>query len=300
MSTSDILDAFLAGLQAPVRPAAQEREDLGIALEELWTSVSRTWPGAALSPGPCGAFLAARLPAGQPALEGLRRLRVEDLCLAWACLQGCEPALRSFRDLCRGVVDAALRGFDPSGGLVDEVLQGLLRRLLTGEGDEGRKLEQYRGQSGLGAFVRVAAVRQALNLRRRQRRECALEDDLLLALSEDPELTYLKQYYRQEFKQVFQQVLARLSARERNLLSHQIVDALTLEQMGALYRVNRSTVCRWLQAIRDRLRLETRAGLAEHLAIDPDDVDSILHLVLSRIDTSLARVLADESPPTPG
>jgi RNA polymerase sigma-70 factor (ECF subfamily) len=298
MATVGLVESFLARLSpgAPVDPPRRAR--LSRDLETAWQAARRSWPGIDLASEEFAAFLAARLPGVEPVEDELPRLHAVDLYLACACENGNDAAQKALEGMCREAAADALRGQDPSGALSAEVAQGLLSRLLFGGASGAGKIGQYQGRSAMKAFLRVAAVREALNLRRARRRERPLAEDLLLRLvsEEDPELALWKERYRKEFKQAFQQVLGSLSPRDRNLLSHQVIENLSLDQIGAMYHVNRSTVCRWLQAIRDRLRQDTRAVLAERFSVDVQDVDSILRLVLSRIDASLERVLAGPGP----
>jgi RNA polymerase sigma-70 factor (ECF subfamily) len=143
----------------------------------------------------------------------------------------------------------------------------------------------------------VAAVRQALNLLRSVRRERQLDEDSLLdaVAADNQELGYLRQTYQDVFKRSFHLVLARLEGRDRNLLALQLVDGLSLEQIGEFYHVHRSTVCRWVHGVRERIAVETRSALMEELDVGEEELESILALVLSQLDVSLARVLGDET-----
>ncbi len=298
MATPGLVESFFSLLPAGAPEEPERRANLARGLEATWQAARQAWPGIEVSSEEFAAYLLSRLTESEPVEDEIIRLHAADLYLACACRRGDAEAQKALEGLCQQAAAAALRGQDPSGALSAEVAQGLLTRLLSGGADGAGKLGQFQGRSALRAFLRVAASREALNLRRARRRECPLAEDLLLRLvsEEDPELALWKQRYRQEFKLAFQGVLSSLSPRERNLLSHQVVENLTLDQIGAMYHVNRSTVCRWLQSIRDRLHQETRAALAERLSVTPQDVDSILRLVLSRIDASLERVLASPGP----
>jgi RNA polymerase sigma-70 factor (ECF subfamily) len=284
-------------MQAEIPPAAP----VEASMKAAWERGREAWPGVELGIQEFCDYLTARLPEGEPSFakaseDWLDGLHTDDLFLTCACIRGDDVAQRAFLSACLPVVRAAMSRIDPSGSLDDEVLQGLLGKLLIAEEGKAPRLAQYNGRSALSGWVRVAAVRQALNLIRSVHRERQLDEDMLLALVSDDnqELTYFRQLYRDAFKAAFHQVLGRLDGRQRNLLTLQLIEGLTLEQIGDLYQVNRSTVSRWLQAVRDRLATETRAALMEELQIGAEEFESILMLVLSRFDASLARVLTED------
>jgi RNA polymerase sigma-70 factor (ECF subfamily) len=275
----------------PMGDQAITPPDLARAIAAAWEGGRRAWPGVNLEASVFRTFLLARLLNG-----GLEGLHTDDLYLTCACLAGDAVAERSFVEICLPVVRKALARIDPTGSLDDEVLQGLLTRLLAADADVQPRLALFNGRSALRGWVRVAAVRQALNLLRSVRRERQLDGESLLELvsADNQELSYIRETYRDAFKRSFHRVLARLGARDRNLLTLQLVDGLSLEQIGEFYQVNRSTVCRWLQSVRDRVGAETRAALMEELNVDREELESILTLVLSRFDASLGRVLGND------
>ena len=85
--------------------------------------------------------------------------------------------------------------------------------------------------------------------------------------------------------------LAALPDQPRALLRYSVVDGWTVERIGALYGVHRTTAARRVAAAREELGSAIRAELAARLAISVGDVDSIVRLVQSRIDVSLERLL---------
>src|SRR5438309_333634 len=77
--------------------------------------------------------------------------------------------------------------------------------------------------------------------------EAALRFDL------DPELAYLKDHYRGLIEDAFREALAALPDKHINLLRLCFVDGLTQTQIGAMFRVNRSTVMRRLESVRETI-----------------------------------------------
>jgi RNA polymerase sigma-70 factor, ECF subfamily len=300
-SSHPLVDRFLAAVAGSERPRADSLPACEEALRTTWEKAIGSWPGIDLDPSRYWVFLARRLPSDLDLPDALESIKTTDLYLVCACLEGIPEAQKAFLEYSLPVVKRAISRIDPSGSLDDEVLQGLLERLFTSREDQEPKLGQYNGRSTLAVWVRVSAARQALNLVRSVRRERPLNGNTLLALvsAENQEMSYFKSLYQDEFKKAFHQVLARLTQRERNLLTCQLVEGLSMEQIGELYRVNRSTVSRWLSGVRKRLQQETRQALMDRLAIETEEFESIMKLIMSRFDASVVRVLAqDETPET--
>jgi RNA polymerase sigma-70 factor (ECF subfamily) len=113
----------------------------------------------------------------------------------------------------------------------------------------------------------------------------------------DLELDFLKAEYREQFKQAFAKAVRELPARDRNLLRQSVVHSLTIDQLGALYHVDRSTAARWLARAREQLFKTTRANLLAMLHIDQGEFESIMNLIRSRLDVSLHRLLLQPSHP---
>jgi RNA polymerase sigma-70 factor (ECF subfamily) len=70
------------------------------------------------------------------------------------------------------------------------------------------------------------------------------------------------------------------------------IDGLTIDQLAALYHVNRATTARWVAGARLAIVKATRAQLIEHAGVPPADVDSVIRLVRSQPDLSVREVSA--------
>jgi RNA polymerase sigma-70 factor (ECF subfamily) len=112
------------------------------------------------------------------------------------------------------------------------------------------------------------------------------------AATADPELDYFKRRYGGMLREALEAVLSRLPDDQRSVLRLHFVDGLTVRAIGKLYRVNASTITRWIAQARAHIMDETRARLRKQLVVDDRELDSILALVESRIDLTLSRVLA--------
>ncbi|MFY0534386.1 sigma-70 family RNA polymerase sigma factor [Nannocystis pusilla] len=174
----------------------------------------------------------------------------------------------------------------------------LRRGRRAGAADEARRgrveeARRLRGQGALAAWLRISAVRTAISLGRK-RRELAIEDEALEAIADegdDQALAFLKTSYRNEFKRAFAAALAALSKRSRTLLRLQINDQLTLEEIGAFYRVSRATAARWLAEARADLVKRTRAQLMTSLGLPAEELSKLMRLVASNLYGTLPGLL---------
>ncbi len=235
--------------------------------------------------------------AEKAAGPSLAKVRAPDLLLAFACGRGNPVALRAFDTSCLSIADQLTPQFRKLRASSDEVKQILREKLLL-PGASGRaKILDYRGEGQLTSWVRVTATRLLIQLTESHQKESPLEDELMRALvdpNDDAELTHLKTTYRQELKEAFATAVLGLSFRQRNLLRYSLCDQLSLEAIGGIYAVNKSTISRWLEAARTLLFDEARKAFQERLRVSDSEYDSIVRMVMSHVDLSLARHLAPE------
>lgn len=247
----------------------------------------RAWPGLEIAEPRARAFLAARLEAGGD-------LALSDLYLACACVERMPGALEAFEAHCIPAVAGALSRLG-ARGLIDEVGQMLRTQLFVGPEGTGL-IATYSGRGSLRSWLRVIAVREALRLMRRDRTRVPIGDDVLFeALTplegEDPEAIYLKQHYRDQMRQAFLKAVARLERRERIALRMNVLDGLSIDEIGAAVRVSRATAARLLTRARTTLIEGTRSALASELGLTASEVDSVIRLVGSSLDLSLETAL---------
>jgi RNA polymerase sigma-70 factor (ECF subfamily) len=284
---SDLLRVRARTQRGRPDPRATELE---AQLREIIRSAQDTFPTIALAPDAFVAHLGDRLAADVPPTLALRQMHTADLYLACACQQGDVHAFDAFDQRCLRRLDPVLGKMGIGGDATAEVKQDIRSRVLAGVG--GRALiGDFTGRGDLRGWVRVMAVRLALQLQRRGRREAPLEDDddLLhqLVAPGSPESDQLKGIYRQEFKRAFEAALRALPGRERTLLRQHHIDGLTIDEIGALYRVHRSTAARLLVRARELVLEATRAQLMSRFDVTPRDLDSILRMIRSQIEVSL-------------
>jgi RNA polymerase sigma-70 factor (ECF subfamily) len=235
------------------------------------------------------AYLTARLPGDVPAPEALRQMHTADLYLACACALGDVQAFAAFDEQCLGHLDRVLWKMGLDADASAEVKQEIRRRVLVGDG-RPPEIVDYSGRGDLRSWVRVMAVRQALRRQERARRDVSVEDEELLqriVAPDNPELDYAKGMYREEFKRAFEAALKALADRERTLLRQHYIDGLTIDELGHLYRVHRSTAARLLVRARTQVLEATRAEMMCHLDVQSQDLDSIMRMIRSQIEISL-------------
>lgn len=216
----------------------------------------------------------------------------EDLRVAWAAARGDGSALRRV-DALIAEIAPAVRRIDGSPAFVDEVAQAVRVRLLVAEPGGAPRIAAYRGRGPLAAWIRAAATRVAIDLKRSAAPALA-GDDLLADLvsgEPDPALRHLKTLHRADFQAALAEALAALPDRQRAVLRLHHVDGLRLAEIGRLYGVHESTVSRWLARAVEEVADQARRRLTERLSLSGSSLDSLARLVRSQLDLSIARIL---------
>jgi RNA polymerase sigma-70 factor, ECF subfamily len=227
--------------------------------------------------------------------HGLSNLHTNDLYLACACAAGDARAIATFEAQLFGAVSAMLARMAMRPDDVEAVKQGARIKLFSSS-ETGRRpvIADYSGRGPLKAWFRVTIVRDALSALRKVQREVAVEHAALLGVSgegSDPELRYLRTRYGQDFESAFRDALAALSPHERNLLRHHYLDRLSIDEIGALYRIHRMTAARHLTRVRAALVDSIKGLLRERLQLSDSEVRSVLRLLQSHVDMSLGGLL---------
>jgi RNA polymerase sigma-70 factor (ECF subfamily) len=274
---------------------------LEAALAKLVRDGQAAWPGVRVDPARYVAHVAHAIAdvARGPTLAGqLGALHAGDLFLAFACAHGDAAAHAALDRHFLGAVDRYVASVDTSPAFAAEVRQKMREELLVAPREAGAppKIAAYGGRGPLGGWLRVVAVRRALNLRRGKADDLVLDPDAgggIASARPDPELDYLKALYRQEFKDAFASALQRLAPEERNALRVHHLDGLTLDETAVVCRVSRATVARWLAGARARILADTQKLLRDRLKVDETTMQSILRLVQSQLDVSLHAYLGE-------
>lgn len=261
--------------------------ELEAALQGALDAAHQAWPHLA-SALPDDEFI--RHLARHAPVPELRRRNVADLYLAAACAAGSSKAIALLEARVGPSLDRALSRIGGS----DEVRSLLRERLFTREERREPRIAEYSGQGALDAWIRVAAVRLAIDLQRADKRRTTLEEPEVARLAgADPELAFIRERYRGAFEEALRGALATLGAEERNLLRLHYLDGLTVDELAPIVGGHRSTAARKVARCRAALLTATRERLGTRLRLDSRELDSMVRLLRSHIHLSLSRILRD-------
>ena len=154
------------------------------------------------------------------------------------------------------------------------------------------RLALYTGQAPLAGWLRVVAFRDGLKLQKQDSRQVC-DDDLvdLVVGQADARNTALRGTYAREFKAAFQKAVTQLSIHDRDLLRRHYLDELGIDSLSGFFDVHKSTVARWLARLRESLLQATRKHLAASLDLPDNELDEIVHELMSQLEVSLPRIL---------
>jgi RNA polymerase sigma-70 factor (ECF subfamily) len=129
-------------------------------------------------------------------------------------------------------------------------------------------------------------MHMALNLKRERAPRSLDPDDFDLHTRHvpDAELALLMQRYQGAYQAALRRALAGLTARERTLLRMSILEGLTVERLGQIYRVHKTTTARWLREARAKLVERTFAELRLQLDLSEAALHSLNGVMVSRLE----------------
>lgn len=290
---------FLRLASADVTTSPEHAASIEQCLTSMLGTGRAAWSDLALSPDEFLRYLADRLPEKAQLPDALTGLNAAELHLACCCALGRPRAHIAFERYCFSALPAVLSRFSSSDDFHDEVRQALRERLFVARPGQRARIEDYSGRGSLVGWVRIAAIRLAIDVLRQRGKEPPSDEDALqtLTIDPDPELRLLSERYRDEVKTAFRDSFAALSAAERNLLRLHHLDGLTIDELSALKRVHRSTIARRIARCCELLATNTHARLVERLGLPPSQVDSVMRLVRSQLELSLERWLGGNTTP---
>jgi RNA polymerase sigma-70 factor (ECF subfamily) len=254
-----------------------------VAMADAFDAGRAAWPDIALAPETFHAHLAAR--GMSPAAD-----HAADLFLACACLHQVPGALRAFEATYMPRLPAYLSRLGSSREAIDEVAQVLRQQLFVGASP---KIGDYSGKGELGAWLRVVAVRLAIDLDRASPPPMQeLEPHRsLAAATASPELEALRNRYRDRFSAAFTAALTGLTSEQRTLLRLHYLDGLSMEELGRMFNVNRSTILRRLGACSQLLLDGIRDRLGAELGVSTAELESLAAALRSDLQLSLGDYL---------
>jgi RNA polymerase sigma-70 factor len=201
--------------------------------------------------------------------EYLGGLHLEDLALATACAQGCEPAwehfISTYRSYLRTAAAAILRcksGSAEACDLADSVFAELYG-LDKQKGTERSLFRYFHGRSSLKTWLRAVLAQRHIDSLRVGRRleELAEEDakDESKRMPSGPPVQLTdphRQRYAELFARALQASLERLEPLEKERLRLYYAEEKTLAEIGRLLGEHESSVSRHLDRVRRDLRNE--------------------------------------------
>jgi RNA polymerase sigma-70 factor (ECF subfamily) len=265
--------------------------DLEAAIAQAHAAAREVWPGCTLALERFHGELVRRL-GGAIDPAKLRAICTADVYLAIAALDGDPVAIQHLEREPLAEIALAARKLRATDDQADEVGGHIRRILFTAEPGRSAGLAEYRGQGNLRSYVRVIASRDLIAAINRGRKQEPIEPLLdKLDISQAPELALLRSRYGVAIAESLNAAIEALDERPRSLLRYAMVSGWTVDRIGKLYGVHGATASRWIAAAREALADRVREQVAQRLAVASEEVDSIVRLVQSQVDISLARVL---------
>lgn len=265
---------------------------MAVSLAEVLTASREAWPDVSVSDDEVVAYVTERLAPDMTLDEALRTSCVRDLYLACAIAKSDTAAIAAFEAQLAHVGEA-IAHLDGGTALVADVTAAVRERVLGTNGDG--KIGDYRGRGDLRGWLRVIAVREALQIMRARKREAPMpERSDALADKLDDHSVELAPDEQRVYREAFSVALATLTPRERNLLKQQYVYGATIDELGALYGVHRATAARWIAQIRDTLLHRTRAHVADAMRLSGTELDGAMGRIAGHLDYSLRHTLSRE------
>jgi RNA polymerase sigma-70 factor (ECF subfamily) len=271
----------LATAGHPVKIVAMDAEELEASIAEA----RRRWPTVRLD-APAFSAHCDRVASGRPRFAA-------ETYLAAACAAGDPGALQALDDEIVARVPAMIRTIDPSATFASEVRQRLRVRLLVGEEGAPPRIGRYTGEVPLAAWIRVIAVRLAVNAKRGPSSgdDPEAADGVASLMRDDPEVDFLRTQYREPFRRAFERALSALPRDDRTVLRLHYLDGVNIEGIGKVFGVHRATVARWIVRIRADVLRSARELLAESLGAELAEADSLIGALVEDLDVTLSRVL---------
>jgi RNA polymerase sigma-70 factor (ECF subfamily) len=281
---------FAAASQRPVEATGPLDE----TLSALLARARAVWPGFSVGDELFVGYVAARV-QDEARLARLDTLHAEDLYLACACANGVALAIEALDRRYLADLPESLRRAGVPEANAAEAVQRLRERLFVTAPPALARITEYEGRGALAGWLRVAAMRLAGNLRRdegtRARHTRALDaPEAVRAM--DPELVLLERRYAQAFNQALKDAFVTLTAEERAVLRMHFGDGLNIERIGAVLGLSRATVGRRVIAGRERLFSQSMQLLGERLNATPDELQSLLGALRSKLEVSLTALLS--------
>lgn len=274
--------------------AAAPSEALENSLRAIADAGRSAWPNILLDDERLVSHLVRRTGGDEVALHSIC---AADIFLACACNEGDATALRSFERHYLSRVPEFLRTMRAASDFADDVRQVLSERLLVGSANAPPKIGDYSGRGSLAAWLRIATLRTALNLRAQRREEPEERGARVASILQaraNPERDYLRQRYAGAFVDALRGALGTLRDEQRQVLRLHFAQGLTGEQIAQTMQVHRATVVRWIRRAREDVLREAMRRLQESTRISKEEHASLFSDLESQMDVTCSQLLGRE------
>jgi RNA polymerase sigma-70 factor, ECF subfamily len=212
-----------------------------------------------------------------------------DWALAAGCTAGLPEAIATVERTVLCDVPHFIRRIDASPSFAEELVQTLRERLLVTPVDGVARIGSYTGRGPLGGWIRVVAVRLALELKRKETVQAPENAaDRLVDLALGPEDHVAKNEHTEAAQTALRIALTTLTTRQRNLLRLRFAEGWSPEDLGKTYGVHRGTIARWVQEAREHVKAAMAKELAKILGFSEDEMPSVMRAVESRLELTFS------------
>jgi RNA polymerase sigma-70 factor (ECF subfamily) len=258
---------------------------------EAWRAGRARWPDVGLAFDAFAAHVAALRAEGDAPNDRDLASHGADIFLAAACLANDARALAALERDFLAPLPRIVAAIDRSAGFGTEVAQALRERLLC---PPLLRLRQYSGAGSLAGWLRVAAKRLAVDLKRREGASLRQLGHLETALARsprDPEWELVHRRFRQPLESALRAALDGLEARDRMVLRLYLIRGENIGAIGRMYGVHRATVARWIVAAQRTIIEAVTARLQGELGFSARECQSLARDLKSGLSFTLERLL---------
>ena len=245
------------------------------------------WPGVRVDEAAFSSYLAAR------AKDDGSSEHATDLYVACACALGDARAIGAVDERYLAGLTAHLirRGF--AADLADDVVQAMRERLFVRADEAAPKIVEYSGRGSLLSWLRVTAARAASNVRRDANNRARISEEAtdVAVPPLDQEMAVIVNRYGPVLHDALRGAFDSLAPEERSVLRLHFEQGLSLEAVARILSLSRATVGRRMLSGRQRVLAAMLATLGDQLSASPDEIMSILGVLRSKLDVSLAPLL---------
>jgi RNA polymerase sigma-70 factor, ECF subfamily len=221
-------------------------------------------------------------------MEQLDSNHVADLVLAQACAIGDAAAIALFVSEFGDAMTSDLMRMRFDQATAADLRQEVLTRLMSGLTP---KIATYSGRARLRTWLRAVVTREGLGILRK-RNAVPTDDQLQQQLSSDvdSDAGIIQSRYSAEFKSAFTEAMASLDADDRLLLRSYYVDGLTVDEIGKLYALHKSTISRRVGLAREKLGSRLHRAFCARVGTSESEVRSIARGLENHLELSLSRL----------